>query len=348
MKYLGPAGNMNPKVDVIIPVYGVESYLAGCISSVLAQSYGNINIILVDDGSPDNCPAICDSYASLYENIEVIHKQNGGLSDARNAGLDKAKGDYVLFLDSDDTLEPYSLEHLVSIALDQGCDVVMPDRYSKVWPGAAPKLCFHFSGDLFISDPRKFAAEVMICRGRAWRASSLLYKRELIEESKARFPLGMVSEDFPFNLEILSNANRIGFLEESTLNYLQRSGSITGSFHSDYFDMILYIDDISREFLLKQSLDVHLADSLLSRNAIVYLTEVFGRYSGLSRSERDDYFKTIVFNHRVNEALKTDFGATPFFSSKLAGRYCLEVRRLLCSRRYRSAKALLHFAGLRK
>ena len=90
------------KFSIIIPIYKVEVYLHQCVDSVLAQSYKNIEVILVDDGSPDSCPRICDEYAAKDERIKVIHKPNGGLSDARNSGLKIANGDYVIFLDSDD------------------------------------------------------------------------------------------------------------------------------------------------------------------------------------------------------------------------------------------------------
>lgn len=93
---------MNPLISIIIPVYKVEDYLEECVNSVLNQTYRNLEVILVDDGSPDNCPALCDNYARQDKRIKVIHKPNGGLSDARNEGLKNASGEYVLFLDSDD------------------------------------------------------------------------------------------------------------------------------------------------------------------------------------------------------------------------------------------------------
>lgn len=94
--------NASPKISIIIPVYKVEPYLRQCVDSVLSQTYTNFEIILVDDGSPDNCPVICDEYAAKDSRVKVIHKENGGLSDARNAGIKVAKGEYLFFLDSDD------------------------------------------------------------------------------------------------------------------------------------------------------------------------------------------------------------------------------------------------------
>ena len=94
------------KISVIVPVYKTEQYLNRCVQSITDQTYKNLEIILVDDGSPDNCPEMCDQWAKKDERIKVIHKRNGGLSSARNAGLDSATGDYIMFADSDDWMEP--------------------------------------------------------------------------------------------------------------------------------------------------------------------------------------------------------------------------------------------------
>lgn len=106
--------NNNELVSVIIPIYDVENYLRQCVDSVIKQTYSNLEIILVDDGSPDRCPVICDKYAESDSRIKVIHKKNGGLSDARNAGLSIAQGEYVYFLDSDDYIELEAIETLVN------------------------------------------------------------------------------------------------------------------------------------------------------------------------------------------------------------------------------------------
>ncbi|MDY5641403.1 MAG: glycosyltransferase family 2 protein, partial [Candidatus Faecousia sp.] len=103
-----------PKVSVVIPVYKVEPYLRRCVDSVLAQTLSDLEIILVDDGSPDHCPEICDEYALTHQNIQVIHKTNGGLASARNAGMRIAQGEYILFVDSDDWIDPEMAEELVA------------------------------------------------------------------------------------------------------------------------------------------------------------------------------------------------------------------------------------------
>ena len=127
-----------PNVSIIIPIYNVEQYLRRCVDSVLQQTLENIEIILVDDGSPDNCPLICDQYKAQDNRVKVVHKKNGGLSSARNAGLKIATGEYILFLDSDDWIEPETAEELVSIAEKYRVQKSIPlwiplrDRYS-IW-----------------------------------------------------------------------------------------------------------------------------------------------------------------------------------------------------------------------
>ena len=112
------------KLSVIVPIYNVEQYLKKCLNSIVNQTYKDLEIILVDDGSPDGCPQLCDEYASLDNRIKVIHKKNGGLSSARNAGLDIATGDYVTFVDSDDYLETDIYEKVINIFEDHSADIV--------------------------------------------------------------------------------------------------------------------------------------------------------------------------------------------------------------------------------
>lgn len=122
-----------PLVSIIIPVYKVEKELGRCVDSVLCQTLGDIEVILVDDGSPDDCPRICDDYALADSRVKVVHKQNGGLSDARNFGLAEATGDYIMFVDSDDSIELDACERLLRLATDSHADIVLGDW--RVTPG---------------------------------------------------------------------------------------------------------------------------------------------------------------------------------------------------------------------
>ena len=112
------------KVSVVIPIYNVQEYLNECVSSIVNQTYQNLEIILVDDGSPDSCPIMCDAWKNQDDRITVIHKKNGGLSDARNAGLAKASGEYILYVDSDDYLDDDTIEWMVSCAVTHNAEIV--------------------------------------------------------------------------------------------------------------------------------------------------------------------------------------------------------------------------------
>ena len=114
---------MEPLISVVVPVYKVEKYLDRCVESLLAQTYQNVEIILVDDGSPDNCPQLCDAYAGKYDQIRVIHQENKGLSGARNTGIDHAKGELIAFVDSDDKWSPYFLESLYRAMKEHDADI---------------------------------------------------------------------------------------------------------------------------------------------------------------------------------------------------------------------------------
>ena len=133
--------NQNPLISVIVPVYKVEKYLHRCVDSILVQTYTNLEIILVDDGSPDRCGAICDEYAAKDSRIRVIHQENGGLSAARNAGLDVCSGEYIAFVDSDDWLDPEMYAVMMAQVREYGCDVVMCDCV-KEFPDR-PRLYTH-------------------------------------------------------------------------------------------------------------------------------------------------------------------------------------------------------------
>ena len=121
-----------PLVSIIVPIYKVEPYLRRCLDSIVNQSYTNLEIILVDDGSPDNCPQICDEYASKDNRIKVIHKKNGGLSDARNAGLDICKGEYISFVDSDDWVDEKYIETLLDLAIKENVDIAIGEHEKKI------------------------------------------------------------------------------------------------------------------------------------------------------------------------------------------------------------------------
>jgi len=234
---------MEPTIDisVIVPVYKVEDYLDQCIRSILGQSFSNIEIILVDDGSPDKCPQMCDCYADNNPHVRVIHRQNDGLSSARNAGLDAALGKYVMFVDSDDWIAHDMCEKLFTIAETNSADMVIcaiqnynditgeyPDEHwCHVLPFPKKMATRSFTYlDLDPADAVSENAPVSV-----W---GKLFNRVFIEDNKLRFPLGLWYEDNPFYYEALVLAERVCFTNERLYYYrVNRRGSIQQSSSND-------------------------------------------------------------------------------------------------------------------
>lgn len=213
------------KVSVIIPIYKVEGYLDKCVLSVINQTYSNIEIILVDDGSPDNCPQICDKYKALDSRVVVVRKKNGGLSDARNAGLDVATGEYISFLDGDDTLDSKAVEVLVNTAKQTSSSIVKM-QFRNVYEGDdipdtdVPKV---LNGN-WIKNADYIKA---ICTYKAsCSCCDKLFHRSVI--NNYRFKKGRTNEDLLFlGTMLLEQGCNIYSLNYQGYNYLQRQQSIT-------------------------------------------------------------------------------------------------------------------------
>lgn len=210
-------------ISVIIPVYNVASFLGRCVDSVRGQAYVT-EILLIDDGSTDGSGALCDKYAAEDPRILVIHKKNGGLSSARNAGLDLAKGDYISFVDSDDFLEPEAYEKMLSCARRHQAELVCAGRFDldgateKKEKGLCPEKEEALSGPDFVG--RMFTWKNV--DSAAW---DKLYARSLFDG--LRYPEGKICEDVPVTYRAALKANKVALLPEPIYNYYHRPGSIT-------------------------------------------------------------------------------------------------------------------------
>lgn len=215
-----------PTISVIVPVYKVEPYLRQCVDSILGQTFRDFELILVDDGSPDGCPAICDEYAEQDSRVKVIHKENGGLSSARNVGLDVAKGEYISFVDSDDWIARGMLEAMFHKCVEFGadlaiCNVTKCIDEKRIIEDSSPMQDECFSQDDFV---KKMIAN------QAWRyiiACSKLYHRKLFEE--IRFPEGFIHEDEAIAHRIAGRCKKIVTTSEVMYFYRQAEGSITNA-----------------------------------------------------------------------------------------------------------------------
>ena len=216
-----------PLVSVIVPVYKVEEYLQKCVESIICQTYTKLEIILVDDGSPDSCPQICDEFALKDDRIKVLHKKNGGLSDARNAGLRIAHGEYVLFVDSDDYIEPDSCEVLLDAA-EKGTDLIT-GTYIRV-EGDKVRDCRrkHLrNAELFTPD--EYIVRCIKNNDFYCEAFIMMYRRDFLLENELFYWTGHVFEDFEILPRMLLSAKKIVNAGYSFYNYIFRTGSITGS-----------------------------------------------------------------------------------------------------------------------
>lgn len=218
---------MQSLISVIVPVYKVEKYLRKCVDSIISQTYTNLEIILVDDGSPDNCPKICDEYAKQDSRVKVIHKENGGLSDARNAGMAVATGEYISFIDSDDWIENNMLEILLKEITENNCDIASCG-INMVWEDNRPKeILFPFEGKIIINGAESALDHLISNKYIVQTVWNKLYRKDTIV--KILFPFGKINEDEYWTWQALAASEKIVCIGNPMYNYLQREGSIMKS-----------------------------------------------------------------------------------------------------------------------
>lgn len=216
---------MKPLISIIIPVYNVEQYLHRCVDSVLNQTYKNLEIILVNDGSPDNCPFICDEYAKKDKRIIVVHKENGGLSSARNAGLEIVQGEYISFIDSDDWIHENYIEILYKNLHEKKADISICN-FLEIADEEDPIINISNKLRIFnnIEALHELYGALYIQFVVSW---AKLFKKYLFEE--LRFPNGKVHEDEFTSYKLLYNAKKIVYSNDQLYYYYQSKDSITRS-----------------------------------------------------------------------------------------------------------------------
>lgn len=214
-------------ISIIVPVYNVEKYLEMCVDSIITQTYSNLEIILVDDGSTDKSGEICDVYAEKDRRIQVIHKENGGLSDARNAGLEIACGEYIGFVDSDDYIESDMFEQMFRQCEDKGAQMSCV-RYDEVGEGAdtVPQA----DGNVKILTSKQYLKNILIGNEddfSNYHVMERLYHKKILEG--LRFTVGKCFEDILFSTKAILNAKNCIYINKICYHYRIREGSITHS-----------------------------------------------------------------------------------------------------------------------
>ena len=241
-----------PEVSVIVPVHKVEEYLCDCVDSILAQSFNDFELILVDDGSPDNCSIICDEYAEKDNRIVVIHQKNGGLSAARNAGIDISKGKYITFIDSDDLVSNTYLDTLYRGIIDNECDI-----------SVCQYVLFKNRNEIIDNDFHKENIEIKHSKEAvidlyngliSVSACMKLYKSELFSE--IRFPKGKLHEDQAVVPLLMYNSSYIFITDSKLYFYRSRNDSIMHGFSINRYDDLIAIDSCISFFQNKNEYDI--------------------------------------------------------------------------------------------
>lgn len=317
--------SMKPKVSIVVPIYNVEQFLDRTMQSLLSQTLKNIEIIMVDDESPDNCPAICDRYAEQYPNVKVVHKKNAGLGMACNSGIEVASGEYIAFCDSDDYVDKDMYETMYNAALKYDADAVYTgiktvNEREEVHVMNEYPSCQIFQGKnkihAFLMDMISSEPSDTIERRVPMSAKVVLYRKDLIDTNKLRFVSErvIISEDLVWNMDVLNHSKCIVTLPQTFYYYYNNTASLSKKIRTDRFPFFKTM----REALIKRSLEYHMPDEVLlriDRMFIGYCRFFIGSIlkSGLKQKDKrkivsdvcvDDIWKKIYASYPVKKMPK--------------------------------------------
>lgn len=259
---------MKALVSVIIPAYNVEKFLPKCVESVLSQTYRNLDIIIVDDGATDKTGEIADLYAEKHENIRCIHKKNGGLSDARNEGLKYARGEYVVFFDSDDWVESTAIEDNLRCLIQNDVQVVVWGYYAdfvdktETVTKSLQVTCSNMLCQRFENPEMLLGDHVLGLVGYAWNK---IYCTELLREGNFTFPKGLsLVEDIVFNVPVFLAADKVYFNGNPYTHYIQRGRETLGSrYYDNFLELKLLACEKRKELLIGFGIEKEKSDAIL-------------------------------------------------------------------------------------
>ena len=276
---------MNDKISIIVPIYNVERFIRQCINSIIHQTYQNLEILLIDDGSPDNCGDICDEYAGDDSRIIVIHKENAGVSVARNIGIEQAGGEWIMFVDPDDWLELDCCERVIQVAQKYNCDVVYFQRDERDDKGLLTKT-YPRRPDGQISEKELEAIQLSICMGDACSAGfesatpwGKLYRHCFIMKNKCRFPIGIKKrQDVIFNLICFKYLKEAYYFDYVGYHYRRNPGSICLKFNTDIFCILTdFLKELNR--FIKENIGCDLKyEKAFAKYILVCLREIENIY----------------------------------------------------------------------
>lgn len=290
------------EISIIIPIYNCEKYLPRCLDSILAQTFTDFELILVNDGSTDGSDNICDSYVEKDKRVRVIHQANAGVSAARNAGLNIAQGEYIGFVDADDYINAEMFRILYEDAVRENADIVMCDAVTKTDGKPDEEDTISALSESCIIDRNDWTPDIL--RYTAGSVCRCLYKKELVED--IRFPVGIkISEDRLFNLQAMGKASRLFYDKRGLYYRYVRIGSACYSYHEDLFDVACRGYDVAVPILEKYWGDEYLpvyARSFVISGALQAIYGICSRdFNGKFRLEK---IREITERNVLSEAFR--------------------------------------------
>lgn len=291
--------NKNPVfISVIVPVYRTEKYIRNSINSLLSQTFSDYEVILVDDGSPDDCPGICDDYAKKYANFRVVHKKNAGLGRARNTGLELANGSYVYYLDSDDTIQEDTFEYFFRVLKKYPDLDMIFSRYQKVTEDEHFKKASIDEG-VKIFETNADIQNAFLQRAHVILAPGTLYKKAFLNDHHLFFKACPYSEDQLFIWELLLHAGKIAYIKKNLYNYLTRKNSIMTSTRLEKIQCAYpFFEKLNEKFR-----NSHLASPLAKK--FMFARWCLGIFHSGARLCSYNDFKILLSTFNANRHLKT-------------------------------------------
>ena len=292
---------MKPLLTVVIPVYNVEKYLNRCLKSILVQEWKNYDIILVDDGSTDRSPQICDDYVKAYDFISVIHKENGGLSEARNTGLSQAKGEYVYFPDSDDWLEPDTFIALAEALESQKFDII---SFNREFVKGEEDVIVSDSVETQVFDGKDAFVQMLKHSYITGFANDKVYRKSLFTDHNIQFPIGKYYEDLGTNYKLFLSAKRVYATNQKYYHYLiDNPDSITQSWNEKKFrDMFEFYKEVFYSTFVRSQLNqeelqisqLYYVNGLTHILASLYKSKLDKKYIDITKEVKQELVKNSV------------------------------------------------------
>ena len=321
---------MDDLISVIVPIYKVEKYLKKCVESILEQTYSNLDIILVDDGSPDNSGDIIEEFRKKNERIRTIHQKNGGLSDARNSGIKIAKGKYIVCIDSDDWIEKNMIEVLYKDIINTNsdisvCEFVEEDDLQNI---LSTKKYNNEIIEFSSKEALKSLIKQDILTNHAWNK---LYKASLFKGIE--YPKGQLMEDVSTTYKLFEKANKIVYQNTSLYHYIQRGTSILGNITEKrindqefaFFDRNKYLMEKYSEF--KEIIEL---DNMYNVKTLYFLAILGGYknlYNSLKYAEYYAKYKKVYKENRKNPEFKGDKSLQLFYKNRIAYKMYVKLKR---------------------